>query len=437
MKSRTPTSAATITNIAGAERAAAARLLEACLKPPNRSIDRLLSEAQATPALRAMVFGVLRSYFRVSNVVDQRLRRPLSEKNLVIRYLLLTGAYQLLFGGVSPHAAVNETVAACERLNRPGLKGLVNAILRDIDRNRIAILEEAERSFELPGWLFSEVQSGWRNRATAIARSFQEQPKMCLRVNTSKVNADVYRVQLQEKGFAFSDGWLKETLFLDTPIRQEDLPGFSSGLVSVQDAGAQFAASILDVNDTHRVLDACAAPGGKLFHLLERSTPSRMVAVEWSASRAEHLSREGLRLGHANRFTLEVADARHESWWDQEAFDRILLDAPCTGVGTIRRRPDIRLHRSPRDVDLSSALQLDLLKSLWMKLAPGGQLLYVTCSILPAENDRIIEAFLHGHPDAHRIDIHLPTGIATSHGWQLLPDDPLTDGFFYSLLQRV
>lgn len=378
-------------------------------------------------------------------MIDQRLRQPIPEKHRMIRYLLIIGCYQLIWGGTPAHAAVNESVAVCDELGLPWLKGLVNAILRSVDRSREKtgnVTEtqgesSTERSVDLPDWLVSALRSAWGDRYEAIAEGFNLHPPLCLRINTRKVSPTEYRESLQQAGLEWVDGFFPETLCLLRPIPQVELPGYIDGQVSVQDSGAQYACHLLDIHPHQRVLDACAAPGGKLFHLVEHQPGALFQAVEQSERRSNHLVDEGRRLGHTDRFEMFNADAREDTWWDGIPFDRILLDAPCTGTGTIRRRPDIKLHRSPADLPAATNLQRELLENLWLKLAAGGSLLYMTCSILPEENDGIVSGFLSSHPDAFLAPISLPVGVATPAGWQILPDDPGADGFFFSLLKKA
>lgn len=426
------------------DRLTAVQMLEKCLNHPYRSIDRLLAEEKANPAVRALVLGVLRHFFRASALVDERLRQPIPEKHQVIRYLLITGCYQLVWSGTPAHAAVNESVAVCDELGFPWFKGLVNAVLRGIDRSR----EEAgndrespegtrtERSVDLPEWLLSAIRSAWGERSDAIAEGFNLQPPLCLRINTRKVSPTDYRESLKRAELTWIDGNFPETLFLVRPMPQIELPGYADGQVSVQDSGAQYACRLLGVEPHHRVLDACAAPGGKLFHLIEHQPNATYQAIEPSERRSERLAAEGRRLGHSDRFVSITADARENGWWDGTPFDRILLDAPCTGTGTIRRRPDIKLHRFPGDLAAATHLQRELLERLWPKLAEGGSLLYMTCSILPEENDGVVSGFLASHRNAVVEPVILPSGIATTTGWQILPDDPRADGFYFSLLKK-
>ncbi|MBM4204347.1 MAG: 16S rRNA (cytosine(967)-C(5))-methyltransferase RsmB [Gammaproteobacteria bacterium] len=438
------------------ERVVAATLLSDCLTSPYRSIDRLLDQANAAPAVRALVYGVLRCYCGLDAELSRRLRQPIPQKLNSIKQLMMIGGYQLAHGGVPPHAAIHEAVAACDTLGRTGIKALVNAVLRGLQRDQLAIDALTERSFDLPEWLEAQIREAWGERFEPVVRAFQNQPPMTLRINQRRISTTDYKALLDAQGGTASPAWLAETLVLANPRSQRDLPGYDDGLVSVQDASAQFAAHLLSAEsgiagllkvsapapdspaagDSHRILDACAAPGGKLFHLMELNPAADIHAVEFSAVRAERLRAEADRLGFAKRLVLHTSDARTDDWWDGKPYDRILLDAPCTGTGTIRRRPDIKLHRQAGDDHVASLLQSELLERLWPKLAQGGRLLYCTCSILPTENQMVVEQFLQRHPEAELETVELPAGIALPFGWQLLPDNQLTDGFYYAALRR-
>lgn len=420
----------------GLDRARMANLIAECASPPYRTIDRLLADVSISPSVRNTIYGVLRRFDTLNDEVTRRLRQPIEHKHRVINYLMMIGAHQILFERTATYAAVSECVEACRTLRRPWATGLVNAVLRAIARDHEAILEKAERSFELPDWLMRALSDSYGERSSAIARALLNQPIMTLRVNRKAIDPQQYALRLTAAGCTWKQGNSPETLLLDDPVSQQSLPGYAEGLVSVQDAGAQFAARLLSPSRGDRVLDLCAAPGGKLFHLIELFPEAEYTAIEVSPDRAERVRTEGSRLNLSDAFTLSVADGRAASWWDGRAFRHILLDAPCTGTGTIRRHPDIRIHRSAQDVERAVELQSELLDGAWPSLEPGGSLLYCTCSILEAENDHVIQNFLSSHVDAAAKELELPTGMRTSYGWQLLPDDPTTDGFYYALLQK-
>ena len=401
------------------------------------------------PIEAEMVYGVLRNYFKLSTAVDNLLEKPLRQKDQILYYLLLVGAYQLGYMRVKEHAAINETVAACKTVGRPWAKGLVNAILRKL------LAENTEQSFEqvveLPAWLHADLPT------SCDLAALNSHPPMMLRINQKQISPDLYKQSLQENAIEFSESPIAECVTLKVPMPSESLPGWREGQVAVQDLGAQFAGYLASADNPARILDACAAPGGKLFHLLEHLPNAEVLALERSEARIEITQQLAERLGHT--VDLRLADATDLDWWDGSPFDLILLDAPCSGTGTLRRHPEIKLHLHKSDIQAHTNTQLQLLQNLWPTLTPGGTLLYCTCSMLKAENDQVIEAFLShlsaGDNDAKSpVDtfmkanddsllsdqvqvetLELPMGEATQFGWQLTP--PETDGFYYAKLKRI
>lgn len=422
-------------------RATAARLLAQILPEDGQPIDRVLTRENADDVVRDLVYGVVRYHFNLRVVLETFLARPLPASEIALQSLLLVGTYQLVVQQKPDHAVVNESVKACQALKRTWAKGLVNGVLRNIARaihaGQLAVDEFAERSVDLPDWLAQVLRSELGQEAEAVMRAFLRRPAMVLRVNTRRISPEDYRRRLEAAAMPAHALWADETLHLTKPTAQESLPGFFEGQVSVQDGGAQFAPDLLRAEPGHRVLDACAAPGGKLFHLMERYPAARFVAFERSPPRFAHLQSEAHRLGHAGAVDLHCADAVTPSpAEDPQLFDRILLDAPCSGTGTIRRHPDVKLHRNAADITRYAAAQLQLLRALWSRLQPGGQLLYCTCSLLSAENEGVITAFLAEQPDALADDIRLPVGIPRSPGWLVLPTEEIADGFYYARLER-
>ncbi len=433
------------------ERARAAQFVDQILQDPNRTIDRVLGERNAdvakavTPLERELVAGVLRRYFTLQHLVSSFLTKPLRDKDHDLFCLLLVGAYQLHYTHLPDHAAVNETVSAVPVLRKPWARGLVNGVMRNMSRAKASkeshpdasqstLLIEAEQSFgeavlDTPRWLADLVLSQYEE-GEELLQAMLERAPMCLRINQAKINPGSYAGELQT---AFSPLWFDESIVLEQAMPQTSLPGYAQGLVSVQDGGAQFAAHLLDVPDGGRWLDACAAPGGKLFHGMELHPTATAVAVEVSEPRARSIQTQAKRLGHSSHI-LHTADALEDYWWDGVLFDAILIDAPCSGTGTLRRNPDIKHHRTMAQIEQLTQLQLELVTKLWSLVKPGGSLLYCTCSILAQENDEIISSFLSSQADAQLVAFTLPTGKATELGWQLLPIDPNTDGFYYAKL---
>lgn len=427
---------------ASRQRAEAARLLDQVISG-GHTTDQAMADADISPLCRELVFGSLRHYFSLTELLTATLHQPVKRKDRELWALMIVGAYQLKYLRVPDHAAIFETVSAVRDLERPWARGLVNAVLR-----RIAALPAPnERSLEHPPWLESRLRREYPDAAAVMAANNARAP-MALRVNQARIAPAEYRARLTAAGLAArapgpaaaadpaETGLGPESLMLEEPVKVADLPGYREGLVSVQDAGAQFAAALLEPGAGERVLDACTAPGGKLFHLLERYPAASYTALEFSPGRLQHVLDEAARLGHRT-FAAREADAATLDWWDGVPFRHVLVDAPCSGTGTLRRHPDIKVLRRESDLAEAAALQRRLLANLWRVLEPGGTLLYCTCSILGAENDEVIDTVLHEQPDARIVGLRLSSGRATRHGWQLLPTDPDTDGFYYARMTKA
>ena len=392
---------------------------------------------------------MLRHVYSLKAAVSAQLQRPLRSKDSIVFQLMLVGAYQLKHAQVKDHAAINETVSVCRRLGRPWATRLVNAVLRKLQR----LDEIPDRSFDHPDWLRAELTAQYPLHESLMTANNTRAP-MTLRVNLARISRAQYQRKLETADLAYgtcsNHPGDEACLVLDRPLRSESLPGWASGEVAVQDRGAQLAAGSLwprierlnrESSATIRLLDACSAPGGKLFHLMElcaaHSVTLSAMGVDLSPGRQAVTREIGIRLGH--RPELETGDATGTGWWNGTPFDVILLDAPCSGTGTLRRHPDIKVLLSPAQVAAHTQNQARLLRNLWSLLTPGGTLLYCTCSVLEQENDLIVAAFVDEAPSALQpivIPIDLPTGQRTRHGWQLLPTDPTTDGFYFSLLRK-
>lgn len=417
----------------------------------NRTIDQVVGERPQSPAGQEMLYGSLRYLPGLQKLIDQCVSRPLRDKDSDVRALLLVGAYQLIFMRTPDHATINETVEACKHLKKPWAKGLLNAVLR-----RVAKEKPTEQSFvaadQFPHWIFAQLTAQYGDDAEPLLAASLNRAPMALRINLKAINRAAYVQILDDANLSYRSGPFPETLILDNPVPASDLPGYETGQVSIQDVGAQWAGRLLLNNDpTHAsaselqpkncsILDACAAPGGKLFHLTEQLTDdASLTALELQPQRAEQTRAIAQRLGH--RCDLLIGDACSTDWWSGESFSHILLDAPCSGSGTIRRHPDIKQLLQPESLASHQEIQLQLLNNLWSTLQPGGTLLYCTCSLFEQENDQVIEAFVTQQMRAqtpHAKPIHdslkLPTGRATVYGWQLLPIDPHTDGFYFARL---
>ena len=398
----------------------------------GRNLNQVLDEAQCnswTPAQRAALqdlsYGTLRYYGQLCSLLDLLLNKPLEDER--IRFLLLVALYQLRYSKAAQHAVVDHAVRAVQTLNTR-LSGLVNAILRNFLRNQQALLLQAtvERGgrYSYQAWWMDMLQAQYGVQSPAILDAGNLHPPMSLRVNHRRGTTADYLAQLNLLGMQASI-IAPDALQLQKPVAVNKLPGFFDGLVSVQDAGAQYAAQLLDVQDGMRVLDACAAPGGKTAHILERAQVE-MVAVDKDALRLERVAQNLQRLElSAQLIQGDAADP--QAWWDGMVFERILADVPCTASGVVRRHPDIKWLRRKKDIAGFATQQLTILRALWPLLAEDGKLLYATCSVFQQENQQLIASFLTLQPDAKRLEIAIPE--------QLLPDTQ-HDGFFYALLQK-
>jgi len=388
-------------------------------------------------------YGVMRWYFKLDVLLAHMLERPVKHKDNDIKALLLIGLYQFQHTRIPVHAVVSGTVDACQELRKPWAKGLVNAILRRYQNESEHILEKIDGEptvrFSHPSWFLELLQKDYPRQWQAIVEANNQKAPMYLRINPLKTTLDTYLRALDEAGIHATPTGTDspQAIKLERPVDVDRLPFFSEGHVSVQDLAAQFAPKIMDLIAGQRVLDACAAPGGKLAHLQE-SEPglAELVAIESEPHRFERLQETVDRLGL--KVILKLADARDVgAWWDSIPFDRILLDAPCSATGVVRRHPDIKYLRQPDDIVAICRLQRELLAALWPLLRSGGKLLYVTCSILSRENDQQIAGFLENHGNASVIDIKANWGHNTGYGRQILPGESDMDGFYYACLQKI
>ena len=431
-------------------RAAAAQAVDDVVAT-GRSLDAALADQESRVAsedralLRLLCYGTLRHHWRLQSWLAQLLARPLKRRDSVINALLAIGLYQLTDTRIPDHAVVSQTVEASRMLRRPKLAGLLNAVMRRFLREGLASKppQSAEAAHDHPQWLIDAIGSDWPDHADAILAANNARAPMWLRVDRSRTTASDYVARLQDAGLAAEactaiDGAVK----LGEPAAVDELPGFSAGLVSVQDAAAQLAAPWLLARPARRVLDACAAPGGKSGHLLELGGPELdLTCLDKDERRLRAVADNLARLGRTA--TLVCADASTpQAWWDGEAYDAILLDAPCSATGVIRRHPDIKLLRRESDIDALAGLQRSLLDGLWPLLAPGGRLLYVTCSVLAAENDGVTGPFVAATPDAREDDALQDNNIhdlmqRKACGYQVLPGTGDMDGFYYACLEKA
>ncbi|PID49215.1 MAG: 16S rRNA (cytosine(967)-C(5))-methyltransferase [Proteobacteria bacterium] len=386
-------------------------------------------------------FGTVRWHGRLGAVLHELLSKQLKAADKDLECLLRLGLYQLIYQRTPDHAAVNETVQAVRGLKKPWASKLVNGVLRGFLRNQDSILAKIDdlptARYSFPPWLEKSLRAAWPTHWGAIMQASNEHPPMVLRVNARKLSREAYLQQLQKVDISAQAIELAATgIVLAEPVPVNSLPDFEQGAVSVQDAAAQQAASLLHCEAGQRVLDACAAPGGKTCHLLERYSGIDLLALDSSAERLKQVTDNLQRLDL--RANVQAADAADlDSWWDGVLFDRILLDAPCSATGVIRRHPDIKLLRKQKDIVALQQEQAKLLRKLWQVLQAGGYLLYATCSILPAENNDQVEAFLREYADAVDQPINVAWGRALSVGRQILPGEMGMDGFYYALLKKA
>lgn len=479
----------------------------------GRTLDWLLEHRSnwcETPLQRELLYGCARHYDALAATIDTYLKKPFKPKDQDIYALMIVGAYQLIFMKTPSYAAINETVNAARVLSKPWAKGLVNAVLRQIDRS-IQTDELVTSGIEWaalchPTWLSKKIQTQYPQRWQAVLLANNSRAPMTLRINTPRCSIAAYCAMLDAAGMRYQTTSLDETVTLDQPLPAEDLPGWGEGYVSVQDLGTQFAAHLLcqhlaeqsttavasepgvpsdgtaaDISENPkseplRILDACTAPGGKLFHLHERllakGTVHEIVAVDAIQKRLDATETIGKRLQHFNSpenadssgndlvgniaknsdltkvgsaqtmltispLQLICGDASQDTLTAGGEFDAILLDAPCSGSGTLRRHPDMRLLMQPEQLTAHTELQAAMLRNLWQQLKPGGTLLYVTCSIFAEENDAVIEQFMAENSTACGLSCALPHGEATHLGWQILPSLNGPDGLYFCALYKT
>lgn len=415
----------------------------------GRSLDQTLQaqERQVLPdqvgALREIGFGGCRHYCHLDGIISSLLSKPIRRKDRMIHFLLVAGLYQIIHMRVPDHAAVNQSVAALSASRQAWARGLVNGVLRGYlrirDDGRLTELEEeltpAQR-MSLPTHLHQWIQQAWPDHAGAIFRAFNERPPMTLRINPLKTTREDYRMLLDDRGIGAE-------ITRDSPVGMNlaspsgvgAIPMFEEGWVSVQDESAQLCVAAMGLRPGLRVLDACAAPGGKTCAFLESEPGIRLTAVdlpERADGIRQNLRRIGLEAEIRTGGLEELAD-----WREWDPWDCILLDVPCSGTGVIRRHPDIRHRRQPGDLERFATQQRHLLETAWELLVPGGTLLYVTCSIMPRENDGVIDGFLRRHTSARVNPLAGIPGLATRHGIQRLPGVHDGDGFYYCRLGKL
>ncbi len=426
-------------------RATAARII-AEVTQKKHSLNGLLSESLPLLAenerslCQQLCYGVLRWYPQLDVISQQLLAKPLKKKDADIAALLLCGLYQLRDLRIPSHAALSETVNATKTLGKQWAKGLINANLRNYQRQSADIEQIIQKSdsaqYAHPEWLLNRFKVDWPEQWQDILTANNKQPPMMLRVNKQQTTRSDYLIQLGDSDIRASEiEGCSEGLLLEKPCDVYQLPGFIEGYVSVQDGAAQHVAKLLNIRSDLRILDACAAPGGKTCHILEQDPKNEIIALDIAPNRLLQIEQNTDRLKlNATLIASDAADV--EQWWDGQLFDRILIDAPCSGTGVIRRHPDIKQLRRPEDIASLAEQQNRLLNRLWPLLKPDGLLIYTTCSALKQENEQQIEAFLLQHPEAQENKLDAEPAQRRPFGYQRLPGDDDLDGFYYASLSH-
>ena len=389
------------------------------------------SASRDSAFIQALCYGTCRWYFELTAILSQLLPSPLKSKDQDIHVLIVLGLFQLIHSDIPPHAAITETVASAP-LHKTWAKKLINAILRRCQREMPFAKHSAH-----PDWLEKKLRTDWPCDYETIMDANNQPPPFSLRVNLQKISRENYLTKLLQKGLkAYPLPETSAGIRLEKPMPVTQVPYFKKGWVSVQDGAAQLAAELLAPAAGERILDACAAPGGKTTHLLESEPLLNLTAIDRDAKRLNQIKENLKRLNlHC---TLIEADAGNLStWWDGQHFDRILLDAPCSASGVIRRHPDIRLLRQESNIKTLAKEQLRLLHALWPTLKSGGVLLYATCSIFPEENTKVIQTFLNSQQDADEKPLRFFPKTHSTQGLQILPGIHDMDGFYYALLRRT
>lgn len=408
---------------------------------------RAYEESSQRAAIRAIALGSLRWHLRLAPAIDGLLSRPQGVAN-EIRALLVVSAHQIEYSRNAPQATAHAAVDATRILGQARASGLVNAVLRRFIAEKPNVLGRIDRKLAgrtaHPPWMVKLLEQAWPQSFESILVANNEHPPLVLRVDLARKRAADYIEELKAADIVGTPiDWAPAAVRLDRPVAIALLPGFREGIVSVQDAGAQLAAQLLGAQAGMRVLDACAAPGGKTGHLLERTPDlAELVAIDVDASRVTRIQENLERLGrHA---VVQVADVREPgTFWDGRPFDRILVDAPCSSTGVIRRHPDIKLLRRPTDIPAFAAVQEQILRSAFHMLTPGGRLLYSTCSLLPSENEEVVARLLASEPAARVAALPPAPTVAPGAqdrkiGIQLIPGSQAgTDGFYYACLEKT
>lgn len=428
-------------------RAAAARTIVAVVQS-GRFLDTALTtclagaggvNARSAALTQELAYGTLRWFHQLSGIAGLFLERPLKHKDRDVHALLLVGLYQLQHMHAATHAAVSQTVSAAETLGKPWAKGLINACLRAAlrapQRVQEALASAESVAYSHPEWLILQLRESYPSDWRDVLDANNQRPPLTLRVNVAKMTRAQYLEQLHQVGIkAYPVEPVESGVVLTEPIPVAEIPGFADGEVSIQDSAAQLAAVLLDAQPGERILDACAAPGGKATHILEGCQDiGALVAIERDCKRLPRL-RQNLRRLNLSAWVI-VSDAA-ANCLRLGYFDRILVDVPCSATGVIRRHPDIKVRRGPEEIKKLVHTQAAILNGVWPCLKPGGKLLYVTCSVLNVENADQIERFLDRHLDARETGLIVPSARRQKFGYQILPGKSEMDGFYYACLEK-
>lgn len=421
------------------ERLQALRILVKLLEDRVPLSHLMQASPDLSPFSRELCFGFCRHYYRLEIMANALFdKRP---KDMEVWVIVLMGLYQLHFMRKPDYAVVKEMVALVEPLKKTWAKGLINAVLRTFCREQESLINQLQSNPAFihghQQWFVNQLKQDWPNDWEQILKANDEHAPLSLRINQLRGSRDAYLARLEQADIKASPLQYAQTgIQLEKACDVYELPGFGEGDLSVQDESAQLAISLLDLQAGQRVLDACCAPGGKTCHILEKEPQlESCLAIDLDARRLKRVA-DNLERLHLKADIKQADGLKPASWWSGQAFDRILLDAPCSATGVIRRHPDIRMLRTPAEVDEIAVLQGQLLDSLWPLLAPGGLLVYATCSVFTKENEAQIASFLTRQSDCDLVKEEKPWGRFTGHGWQILPGAFNSDGFFYSVLRK-
>ncbi|MDM1281276.1 16S rRNA (cytosine(967)-C(5))-methyltransferase RsmB [Acinetobacter indicus] len=383
-----------------------------------------------------LVLGTLRQWYGLKSITLPLLVKPLN--NETVETCLYVGLYQILCTRIADHAAISETVTATKQLGFQALSGVVNAILRRVSRETSVFEQTLQAAHGLPSWLFKRLKKDWPEQLEQLTQDLKQTAPLTLRVNQRKISREAYLNKLLGAGIQARPGERSDVaIILKQAVQIPELPGFDAGWFSVQDEHAQLCAQLLPDLNGKVVIDACAAPGGKTAHILEKFSPATLVALDQDPKRLLRVTENLERLQLTDTQQVEILAADATRWTATEPVDCIVLDAPCSAIGVMRRHPDIRLLRQSADIQQTVELQQQILEQMWSQLKVGGTLLYITCSILKAENEQQMQQFFAQHADAKEIKIVTDYGVEQQYGRQLLPEAGRGDGFYYCRIEKI